>query len=396
MPQHLNATQRTTSIIALNAVSTFAQIGQIGLGTTLFPLALEAKKVSPEMIGLTSASLGLGMLAGLLVAGRLTRILGYRNTVIVGLLLGAASFILTPLLDWHWWAMTAAVIGFGTGLRWIANETWLYRLAPETARGRIVGIHETLISVATVVGPLIIVALGIAKPTVFLVAATCLVAGCLPIFYASKLNAVDEISTSKIASKFNLNQFLLFWLGLGGLIAGLGGWIEGSLVALLPVYVSDIGLASQNTAWLLTLFGIGALVCQYPVGWLADHKGVTFTAKLCAVFALLASITAIVFGSYLAAIAIAMLIFGGIAGGLLTLGMIWATQHSTGAELTNNVRQVSIVYTTLSAIGPMLTGFIVSYTSSNSLFWQLLLVVFVLLIVLLKQPKELTKPARLA
>ena len=98
-----------------------------------------------------------------------------------------------------------------------------------------------------------------------------------------------------------------------------------------------------------------------------------------------------IFGTYLHALALSLFIFGGIAGGLLTLGMIWATQHSKGSALTNNVRQVSIVYTSLSALGPMLTGFIVSYTSSHSLFWQLLLVVFVLLVILVKQPKKLNQ-----
>ena len=391
MPINLNSVQRTTSIIALNTVSTMAQIGQIGLGLTLFPIALEAKKVSPEIIGLTSAALWLGMLLGLLVAGKLTRHLGYRKTVIIGLLIGAASFILTPLLDWRLWAITAAAIGFGTGLRWIANETWLYRLAPETARGRIVGIHETLISIATVVGPLIIVALGIVKPTIFWVAAAVLIAACLPLFLAVKLNAVDKMFLNKTSNKFNLNQLLLFWLGLGGLIAGLGGWIEGSLIALLPVYISDIGFTSQNTAWLLTLFGVGALLCQFPIGWLADHKGVRFSAKLCAGFALVATVIALIFGTHLYALALSLFIFGGIAGGLLTLGMIWAIQHSKEAGLTNNVRQVSIVYTSLSALGPMLTGFIVSYTSSNSLFWQLLLVVFVLLVILLNSQKNSIK-----
>lgn len=147
--------QRLISIVALNIVSTMAQIGQIGLGATLFPIALEAKHVSADVIGLTSAALWFGMLMSLLLAGKLTRWLGYRNTVIAGLLMGALSFILVPQLSWQWWSLPAAVIGFGTGLRWIANETWLYRLAPEEARGRVVGIHETLISLATVIRPML-------------------------------------------------------------------------------------------------------------------------------------------------------------------------------------------------------------------------------------------------
>lgn len=159
--------QRTSSIIALNAVSTLAQIGQFGLGATLLPIALEARHVSPEIIGLTSAAYWLGMLFGLLVAGLLTRTLGYRNTVIFGLIISALSFLSMPLMDWHWWSLPAAVVGFGLGLRWIANETWLYRLAPEDARGRIVGIHETLICTASFIGPLIVAAFGAVQPTAF-------------------------------------------------------------------------------------------------------------------------------------------------------------------------------------------------------------------------------------
>ena len=378
-----NLSGRTTSIVALNAVSTLAQIGQFGLGTTLLPIALEAKKATPGFIGLTSAAIWFGMLFGLLLAGKLTRQIGYRNTVIVGLFISAFSFILMPLLDWHWWALPAAIIGFGMGLRWIANETWLYRLAPEHARGRVVGIHETLIGLASVIGPLIIVALGVSKPNVFWAGAAILILAIFPLLAATTLAAVDkstmyEHNLNSSATRSNL----VFWSGFGGLIAGLGGWVEGSLFALLPVYVSDIGLPSTNAAWLFTIFGIGAMTCQFFVGWLADNKGILWTAKLCVLIGAIA--VSLAFSDNLSALAIAVFLLGGITAGLLTLGMIWAAQHGTGAALTNKVRQVSIVYTTLSAAGPFVAGFVVSHTSSQSLFWQQLVVILVLAIVIFK------------
>lgn len=42
--------RRTPSIVALNAVSTMAQVGQFDLATTLLPIALKAKKASPNFI----------------------------------------------------------------------------------------------------------------------------------------------------------------------------------------------------------------------------------------------------------------------------------------------------------------------------------------------------------
>jgi len=394
MPENLSTTQRNTSIVALNAVSTLSQIGQFGLGTTLLPIALEARHATPELIGLTSAAFWFGMLGGLLVAGQLTRSLGYRNTVIIGVLVSAISFVLIPMLNIHWWLVPSALVGFGLGLRWIANETWLYRISPAHARGRIIGIHESLIALASIAGPMIIVALGVSKPSAFWVAAAACIVAIAPLFIASTIAAVDDsaVNNNKVKIKTSITtklcQSLAFWLGLGGLIAGLGGWIEGSLFALLPVYVSDIGLSSKDTAWLLTLLGVGAMVCQYPIGWLSDHKGVLYTAKLCAAFGMVAVIAVLAAGHHLSALAVMAFLVGGMGGGLLTLGMVWATQHGSGSDITDRVRQVSIVYTTLSALGPLCAGFIVSHTNSLGLFWQQLAVMLVLAAVLLKNQKD--------
>ena len=389
---NISDSRRLQSMVALHAVSMLAQIGQFALGSILLPIALEAKKVSPEVIGFTSAAFWLGMLVGLLVVGHLSQKIGYRNTVIVGLLMSAASFIMLPLIDWRWWAILSATIGFGTGLRWIASETWLYRLAPAQARGRVVGIQETLIGLAQILGPLIIVWLGATKPSAFWAAAALITAGILPLLMASALPAMDTTATSKNlsidnSSKLSFKRMMLL-LSYGGFIAGIGGWIEGSLIALLPVYNTDIGLNASDTAWLLILLGVGLMMFQYPVGWLADTKGVNWTAKLCALISTAGILIAMVFGTYFFALAIALFLLGGVCGGLLTLGLIWATQHSKGAELTNKLRQVSITYTLLSAAGPLVAGFVVSHSNSASLFWQQLVVIFVLILVLFKQSKE--------
>jgi MFS family permease len=352
-----------------------------------------AKGATPEQIGITSSAFWLGMLLGLLVTGQLTRTFGYRITVIIGLVVSALSFVVMPLIDWKWWLIPAAAIGFGLGLRWIANETWLYRLAPAHARGRIIGIHETLISIAAILAPLIIVGVGAIKPTVFSIAAIIIMLAILPLFIAATLPAAENSNkggSSTVLPSFNLGKNLkhsaAFLMGFGALIAGLGGWMEGSILAFLPVYCADIGLASSDVAWLLTILGVGAMTCQFAIGWLADNNGVLWTAKLCTLAAFLAIIIAILFGKGFLSLAITMFILGGVGGGLLTLGIFWATLNDTGDNLSNRVRQVSIIYTVLSAIGPFVTGFVVSHTRSASLFWQQLVVMLVIYIVLFIPP----------
>jgi len=399
----LSDKHRNLSIVALNAVSTLSQIGQYGLGTTLLPIALVAKGATPEQIGITSSALWLGMLAGLLVTGQLIRALGYRITVILGLVISALSFAVMPWLDWQWWLIPAAAIGFGLGLRWIANETWLYRLAPAHARGRIIGIHETLISIAAILAPLIIVSVGAIKPTAFLMAATIIMLAIIPLFIATTLSVTDGPQDNNFKdSHLNLSkpikQTIAFLMGFGALIAGLGGWMEGSILAFLPVYSADIGLVSSDVAWLLTILGIGATTCQFAIGWLADNKGLQWTAKLCTFAAFLAVLIAIIFDKSFLNLAVTMFILGGVGGGLLTLGIFWATLTDTTAtkanhselDLSNRVRQVSIVYTILSAAGPLVAGFVVSHAGSRSLFWQQLAIILVIAIVLFWQSRKNT------
>jgi len=66
------------------------------------------------------------------------------------------------------------------------------------------------------------------------------------------------------------------------------------------------------------------------------------------------------------------------------------------AQLSTKHRNLSIValnvVSTLSALGPFVAGFVVSHTSSQSLFWQMLVVVLVVLAVIFKQSRNAHAP----
>lgn len=373
------------SVIALNITSILAQFGQYGLGTTLIPIALKVRNASAESIGITSSALWFGMLIGLLIAGQLTRIWGYRATLILGVSLSALSFIVMPMMDWQLWAIPAALIGFGLGLRWIALETWLYRIIPAQARGRTIGIHESLLATAAFLGPLMMVTMDSIKPDAFWIAAGVMLCGFIPLQFAHSIPAhtMEEMSETGSAIttnvKFNISKTLQYWLGFGAVVAGLGGYVEGSLLAFTPVYTADIGLSAADAAWLLTIFQIGAMAFQFPVGWIADHNGLPKTTKICAVIALASLVSAIVFNTQLSALTIITFMLGGSIASTLSLGLIWAVHDNTGTTITNRVKQVSVTYTALSAIGPLITGFIINSSSSSTLFWQQLILVLVLI-----------------
>ena len=140
-------------IFALNTVSTLAQIGQFGIAFALFPLALQARGAPAWEIGAVSSALWTGNLLGLIYAPRVISRIGYNRTVYAGLLISGIALFIAPHLPLYCWWSVAILTGLGMGLRWIANETWLFGAVPRESQGRIVGLHETLLGIAVVAGP---------------------------------------------------------------------------------------------------------------------------------------------------------------------------------------------------------------------------------------------------
>jgi len=143
-------------IVALNVVSTFAQLGQFGVGFVVLPIWLAARGLGAVELGLFGSAGWTGMLAALLITPRLISKHGSKKVVLASLLLSSIGFFLMLFIAWPLWIMSSMLIGFGMGLRWIANETWLYRIVPKNILGQVVGVHEALIALAVIIPPALV------------------------------------------------------------------------------------------------------------------------------------------------------------------------------------------------------------------------------------------------
>jgi hypothetical protein len=103
---------------------------------------------------------------------------------------------------------------------------------------------------------------------------------------------------------------------------------------------------------------------------MADHCGLLKTTKVCAAIASVSLVSAIAYGTQIDILTVIIFMLGGSIASTLSLGIIWAVHQNTGANINSKVKQVSVTYTTLSATGPLITGVLISGTSSSTLFWQ--------------------------
>ena len=359
------------SVVALNLASALAQIGQFGVGFVVLPVWLAARGLGPFALGVLGALQWFGMLLGIRLAPVVVARVGARRGVALGLALGVAAFALLARAPGHAWTVAAALLGIGLGVRWIALEPWLYALVAPHRRGRIVGLHETLIALAPIVAPAAAAATGMRDGWLLALGGGASLLALAPL-------ALADVPTPP-APAVSGGTIDLRALRLAIVIVVGGGVVEGAFTVLVPLLGRSWQLAPPQLVSLLAIFGVGALILQYPIGWLADHRGCRSSAALAAATAL---VCCIALGSGTAPRGPLLFVLGGALNGFLTLGLI-AALAAPGVPPTRAIGTVSMAFTAAAGLGPVLLGAALQRLGARALPWLLAGVLALLLAQLL-------------
>ncbi len=360
------------SILALNAVSTLSQVGQYGIGFIVLPLWFAQQGLGPSRLGLITALPWVGMLAGLAVGPRWIARSSARRVVALGLACTLIAFVIIPRSAGAAWLFASTLAGLGIGLRWIALEPWLYGLVPARARGRVVGLHETLIGLAPIIAPSLVGWLGTGESAVFTIGLAFTALAALPLALARRPQArqpLAAVPTTAALAPGRPAPLPGAILALGLAIAMAGGLVEGAFTGLFPLFGTANGLGAEHIAWLLSIFGTGGLLFQYPLGWLADHRGLRLTAMLCTVGTALA-LAVLALPAAMGPLAVALFVLGGFLPAFLTLAMIAATDaaHDNPAATFS---RITMTYTASSALGPLVGGAVMQALGGSAFVAQM-------------------------
>jgi MFS family permease len=355
------------TIGALNMVSTLAQVGQFGIAYVVLPVWLSAQGLDATQLGMFASSLWLGQLPGLGLAPWLCQRIGARWVIVAGLLCTVTALGGIALGGWPFWLLGGTLAGFGLGLRWIGLEPWLYRIAPAQARGRLVGFHETLIALAPIVAPVLAGYFGLQGRAVFWIGSLFTLGAMVPLAFA-RAPAVERASPPTHNTPGNRLPPLRERLYRQGVVIALvGGMMEAALSGLFAVFAQGRGMSIDMTADLLAVFGLGGLLMQYGVGWLADHRGVGTAGLCCAAGTALVSVALVLPLSH-TLVMLAVFLLGGFITAFLTLALIASTTTPSGT-MASNVSMISMLYTLSAVAGPLIAGATIKATDGDALMW---------------------------
>lgn len=354
---------RRHGLIFINLGSLLAQIVQVAGYPTLLALALARLNYPSWLIGtILALQWGVVLISAPFVPTLMNRI-GIKAASQVGSIFSAVSLTVFVVSSSITAVVTSALLmGVGLTIRWVACDTWIVHAVAEGSRGRAIGVHETLMGLGIVIGPLLTM-LSDGNETAALFAYVVLMALSVTCF-AFGFHVEHGRESGECG---NSGSFLLVFrfLALALVAAIVAGYIETAMVSLLPLYLISFQYPEAQSLVLLSVFGLGGTVLQTPLGWVADKWSFRAAQIFCVLLLIGSGFLIIVTISIPWAIVTILFVWGGCAGGLNTLAVIEAGSTLRGSASGAGIALIASSYTFGGVIGPIASGATLNIASGH-------------------------------
>lgn len=338
-------------VVAATVLPQLVYDGALG---PLLAAVLTGKGTSSSLIGLILAAPWLAIVLTARMVPWLCRAAGPAALMSFASLAGALCLGLfavgTSALDW---LALSTVLGILMAIRWVAGEAWLLLATPAAARGRLIGLQETLVGIAGTAGPLLLVVTGTDGATPFLACAGVLAVAALLPPVAARLVPASPVGQMRREGNGRPNGMIVPVTA-----AALGGASEVAAHAFLPTVLGTRLQLGLDPLLAAALFSLGGTAIQLPFGWLIDRRG---SGRALTGLVVLLGVGGAVFPFVPGGLAILgyTALLGAVCGCFYTLATVLVARSTEAFGLTVGVGIVAAANTAGSVAGPLLMGMMI-------------------------------------
>ncbi|WP_346910411.1 MFS transporter [uncultured Roseibium sp.] len=236
-----------------------------GLQTTLLPLAAAKASFTNLEIGVVSSSYFFGMVLGCLAAPHVIMRAGHIRAYAAMVSLMSAAAIFHPILiDPFSWSLIRIISGFCLAAFYMIVESWLNERATNENRGTVMSIYIVILFGFMMIGQISISTMEITSFIPFAIASVAVSLAVMPV----------ALTTTTQPAPIALVQFRPVKLYRNSPAALVGtllvGVANGALWTLAPLYGSQIGLNSNQSAFYAAAIIGGGMLSQWPIGRISD------------------------------------------------------------------------------------------------------------------------------
>ncbi|GED68948.1 putative MFS-type transporter YfkF [Brevibacillus reuszeri] len=369
----MSSTRYTFWVLIL--VVSIAGLSQ-GLSIPLLAVLLEQQGVSTVMNGLNAAALYIGMV---LISPWLEiplRRIGYRSTILVGMVLLTIATALIPLFS-HLivWFFLRMLMGIGDSSLHYSSQMWVTKIASPKTRGRDLSMYGLAYGVGFSVGPL---GLNLLPLGIWVPFGTLLVLYVVAFILLARIK--NEFPDKIVQTEKKQNKYATVlrvgWLAL--IPSFLYGFMETSLNGSFPVYALRTGLSIEWVSLILPSFVVGSIILQMPLGSLSDRIGRKQVMLVCAIVGGIAFFLFPLSGENVYVMMVLLAIAGAAVGSFYSLGLAYSADLLPASMVPTAGIIAGINFGVASILAPNVNGVLMQVWEPWTIFWLMgaLLIVF--------------------
>jgi len=237
-----------------------------GMHFTLIGLRGEVEGFSPAALAIVTSGYFIGFLSGAQTTPMMIRRVGHvRVFAALGSFM-SAGLVAFPLIAEPWaWTVLRILVGFCMSGIYVTAESWLNDAATNETRGKVLSsymIAQTL----GIIGAQGLLTLGDAATSALFIGASILVS----ISFAPILLSITPLPAAEVTRPMPLRE-LVRGSPLGTIGIFLLGAVYATQSGMGAVFGTQIGMTANQISLFVAMLFAGALLLQYPIGWLSDR-----------------------------------------------------------------------------------------------------------------------------
>ena len=308
-----------------------------------------------------------GYFAGFLLASsavpKMIRRVGHvRVFAFLGSLVSAALLVFPVLENPVVWTASRAVIGFCFCGIYVTAESWLNNTATNETRGKTLSAYMIVMMAGTIAAQGLLVVPDASGFLLFIVPSVL-----VSLSFAPILLSITPLPAFETAKPMGLRDvYRASPLGSVGLFL-LGGVFAGQF-GMAAVYGSSAGLTLGQISIFVAAFYAGALVLQYPLGWLSDRMDRRRLILAVAVLGGAAGLVAALLGGVFPILVAAAFFVGGASNPLYSLLIAYTNDFLDPDDMAGASAGLYFIHGAGAVTGPLVMGWAMQQVGPSGFF----------------------------
>ncbi|GGH25865.1 Predicted arabinose efflux permease, MFS family [Cribrihabitans marinus] len=346
------------------------QVGN-GMQGTLLGIRGAIEGFSTFSMSIVMSAYFLGFLFGSQMATGMIRRVGHVRVFAALASLISAVMILYPTFTSPWaWIVGRVVIGFCFSGVYVTAESWLNNAASNETRGQALSLYMIVQMVGIVSAQALIPFGDPAGFVLFIIPSVLVSLAFAPILLSiSPTPAFDTAKPLPLSKLFQISPLACVGMFL------LGG-VFSAQFGMAPVYAAEEGLSVSRISIFISTFFIGAMVLQYPIGWLSDRMDRRLLVLAAALICGLGALIGLFLGGSFAMLLVAGVLIGGMSNPLYSLLIAHANDYLDHDDMAAASAGM-VLFNGLGAVaGPLITGWVMGVAGPRGFFLFVAVLIF--------------------